>query len=109
MKILMVATIMAAAANAGDVTVCMDPNSHKPEIRAAQGLASRLFARIGVTIDWRELRFCPAGGNPIQVSLSYDAPERQAPNAVAYALPYEGNHIVCSMTGSRCVQCVWPT
>jgi hypothetical protein len=103
MKIL--ATMVAAAAAtawAGEtgaerertVTVCVDPSGDGVEIRSAQGLASKLFARIGVRIDWRELRACTAGGGALQVSLSYNTPPNQLPGSLAYALPYEDSHIV---------------
>jgi hypothetical protein len=103
MKIL--ATMVAAAAAtvwAGEtgaerertVTVCVDPSGDGVEIRSAQGLASKLFARIGVRIDWRELHSCTAGGGALQVSLSYNTPPNQLPGSLAYALPYEGSHIV---------------
>jgi hypothetical protein len=89
--------IAAATAFGGEerrVTVCMDPSADGREIRAAQKLASKMFARIHVGIDWRELRSCPVGGNALQVSLSEHTPEHQLPGALAYALPYEGSHIV---------------
>jgi hypothetical protein len=103
MKIL--ATMVAAAAAtawAGEtggerertVTVCVDPSGDGVEIRSAQGLASKLFARIGVRIDWHELRSCTAGGGSLQVSLSHNTPTNQLPGSLAYALPYEGSHIV---------------
>ena len=103
MKIL--ATMVAAAAAtawAGEtgaaqerkVTVCVDPNADGPQIRSAQGLASKLFARIGVRIVWREMRSCIADGPTLKVSLSYNTPANQLPGSVAYALPYEGTHIV---------------
>jgi hypothetical protein len=76
------------------VTVCVDSNSDGVEIRIAQGLSSKLFARIGVSVDWHELRSCPAGGNALQVSLSYNTRQAQLPGSLAYALPYEGSHIV---------------
>jgi hypothetical protein len=76
------------------VTVCMDPSADGMEIRAAQRLASKVFARIHVGIDWRELHTCPVGGNAVQINLCYQTPERQLPGALAYAMPYEGSHIV---------------
>jgi len=103
MKILamvtMTATAMAWAGETGrakerKVMVCVDPSADGPQIRSAQGLASRLFARIGVRIDWRELRSCPASENALQVSLSYRTPPDQRPGALAFALPYEHSHIV---------------
>jgi hypothetical protein len=81
------------AARGRTVTVCVDPSGDGVEIRSAQGLASKLFARIGVRIDWRELRSC-TGGRSLQVSLSYNTPLDQLPGSLAYALPYEGSHIV---------------
>jgi len=94
--------ITAATALAGEtgpvgeprVTVCMDPSSDGREIRAAQRLASKMFARIHVGVDWQELGSCPVAGNALQVTLSYNTPEHQLPGAMAYALPYEGSHIV---------------
>jgi hypothetical protein len=103
MKILATVVVAAAATTWGGekgaelgraVTVCIDPNGDGVEIRSAQGLASKLFARIGVRIDWRELRSCTTGGRSLQVSLSYKTPPNQLPGSLAYALPYEGSHIV---------------
>jgi hypothetical protein len=105
MKILDLITmtaIAAATALAGEtgpaperkVTVCMDPSADGREIRVAQRLASKVFARIHVGVDWRELGSCPVGGSALQITLSYNTPENQLPGAMAYALPYEGSHIV---------------
>jgi hypothetical protein len=76
------------------VMICMDPSADGMEIRSAQRLASKVFARIHEGVDWRELHTCPVGGNAVQINLSYQTPERQLPGALAYALPYEGSHIV---------------
>jgi hypothetical protein len=57
--------------------------------------ASEMFAEAGVRIDWhRGLARCPADG--ILVSLSDQVPSDAdlPPHAMAYALPYEGHHIV---------------
>ena len=105
MKILGSITMMAIAAAtvfAGEtgparerkVTVCMDPSADGREIRTGQKLASKVFARIQVEVDWRELRACPVDRNALQITLSYNTPEHQLPGALAYALPYEGSHIV---------------
>lgn len=89
-------TGVAAAANEGtaerNVTVCMEGNAHSDVAIRAQWLASRMFAGIGVTIDWRHgLRGCPSQG--IMISLSDGTPASLKPGALAYALPYEGTHI----------------
>jgi hypothetical protein len=94
--ISMTAMAVATAFGAEErrVTVCMDPSANGREIRAAQSLASKMFARIHVGVNWRELSSCPAGGDALKISLSDHTPEHQLPGALAYALPYEGSHIV---------------
>ena len=76
-------------------TVCMEETDTRvaPGVAlTSRALASKMFAAIGVAIDWRRgLRHCPADG--ILISLSYLTPEDLKPRALAYALPYEGTHI----------------
>ena len=119
MKVLGLVTVTAIVAATGfvdaaeparerTVTVCMDPSADGVEIRAAQGLASKLFTSIHVKVDWRELRSCMAGGGSLQISFSHKTPPDQLPGSLAYALPYEGTHIVVfydrvSQTGSNLV------
>ena len=105
MKALNVAVMIVAAAGIGwagekiparerKVTVCIDPGAYALQVKDAQQLASRLFATIGVKIEWHERHFCPAGGNAVQVRLSDRTPDYQLPGSLAYALPYEGSEIV---------------
>jgi hypothetical protein len=51
-----------------------------------------MFAAIGVKLDWR----CSKSGSQeaIVISLATRAPENRKPGELAYALPYEGTHIV---------------
>jgi hypothetical protein len=81
-----------AAERAGHrpVTVCMGLGivSGAPIARA---IASKMFAGIGVTIDWRDHRDCPA--EAILISLTDNTPENLHRGALAYARPYEGVHI----------------
>jgi hypothetical protein len=72
------------------VIVCIDSDPHIPV--GTLPLASEMFARIGVRIDWRE-RFCPVGVGAIVAS--YNSSDKQMPDALGFAAPYEGkNHIV---------------
>jgi hypothetical protein len=78
------------------VTVCIE-NITLPNIMetglSARALASRMFAAIGVTIEWRVgVRGCPAQG--IQILLLQTTPEYLEPGALAFARPYEGTHIL---------------
>jgi hypothetical protein len=92
------AVLAGVAAQAGDpgqraerrVTVCMEMGLAFSEATQAKAIASRMFSGIGVTIDWRHR--CPADG--ILISLAGLTPANRLPGALAYAMPYEGTHIV---------------
>lgn len=79
----------------GTVIVCVERTDTRVGpgvVRYARQTASRIFARIGVSIEWRAgLTGCPEQG--IQISLNNRSPEWFKPGALAYALPYEGTHI----------------
>ena len=75
------------------VTVCMDSVSGLGSALQARAIASKMFGAIGVAINWHVgLAACPS--QSIQISLSQNTPKSQRPGAYAYALPYEGTHIV---------------
>lgn len=75
------------------IPVCVDATANSiTTIFQARGIASKMFAAAGVSIDWRGGNNCPADG--IRISLSQHSRESDHPNAYAYALPYEGTHIV---------------
>jgi hypothetical protein len=98
MKIKMTMALAAAMASAGAavpgraVTVCLHRNANPLTLDQAQALASQMFGAAGVKIEWREPCHCPVGA--ILVSLSEYTPASDHPGALAYALPYEGTHIV---------------
>jgi hypothetical protein len=96
---VMVGTCVWAGAmpEAKQVTVCMsDPDMVLGNgallLNGAEAVASDLFAGIGVKIQWRQARNCSAPA--IHITLSNSTPSTFRPNALAYALPYEGTHIV---------------
>jgi hypothetical protein len=60
----------------------------------AQALAGRMFAAMGVSLEWAKGK--PAGESsppPIIIEVVTGAPENFKPGSLAYALPYEGSHI----------------
>ena len=79
-------------ANDRPVTVCMNGGTHGVTALQAKTAASKMFAEIGVKIDWRNPSACPA--DALRISLSMSTPATLLPGALAYALPYEGTHIV---------------
>ena len=98
MTILTVLT--GTAAQAGEpgqpaqrrVTVCMERGGDMVTTLRAQTAASKMFAAIGVKIEWLGQSSCPA--EAVRISLSASTPPNLLPSAWAYALPYEGTHIV---------------
>jgi hypothetical protein len=81
-----------AKAFAHTVQICVDGNSETWTISRAQGIAAKMFAGIEIKIEWLAGWRCPAG--TIRVGLLNDTPAQLLPGALAYALPYEGTHVV---------------
>ena len=74
------------------VTVCMTGGPGTVIRTPAKVIASKMFAAIGVTVNWREgFRDCPPQG--IFLSLTEETPAALFPGALGYSLPYEGSHI----------------
>jgi hypothetical protein len=55
-------------------------------------LTKRMFADIGVKLEWLYTGRCPAGA--LQISLLSPTPSGLQPGALGYAMPGEGTHIV---------------
>lgn len=109
------AMAMAVVAAAGDaagesaperervVAVCVHQgNTGNHVVVPAQKLASRIFAEIGVRVEWHSRGTCPPSVSVIQISFSEQTP-KLLPDALAYAHPYGANHIVVfsDRVGSR--------
>ena len=64
-------------------------------VTQAESRAGRMFADIGVNIEWRRGgRDCQARPEEtIFIRLSTDSSSTLLPGALAYAMPYEGTHI----------------
>ena len=77
------------------VVVCVEQSTHAAEVSDAATVARRLFKSVGVNLEWHAgERFCEnQGERVIRVSLSTNTPRSLRPDALAYALPYEGVHI----------------
>jgi hypothetical protein len=105
-KITVLAILAAATCTAGEpqrtVTVCMD-TTPTSEVVQAQAQASQVFAAISVKLDWRCSKSSPQG--TIVISLATRTPENRKPDELAYALPYEGTHIVIFY---ECVRTIMP-
>jgi hypothetical protein len=93
--IMTIAILTAATCAARDgqriVAVCMDTMPTSQVVRA-EAQATAMFAAIGVKLDWRCSKSHPQ--TTIVVSIEAVAPENRKAGELAYALPYEGTHIV---------------
>jgi len=75
------------------LTICMvSPPGSDAIVNGSKAVASGIFAGIGVKIQWRGPNKCPA--EALYVSFSIETPVNQLPGAFAYALPFEGTHVV---------------
>jgi hypothetical protein len=81
-----------AKAFAHTVQICVHGNAEFRAFSRAQAVAAQMFAGIGIKVQWLDPRRCPAGA--IRISLSDQTPRTTHPGPVAYALPYEGTHVV---------------
>src|SRR5215831_19967056 len=79
-----------AATPERSVTVCMHSANDGLAAYMAKAEASKIFAKIGVRLLWRDRRSCTADSSVI-VSFSYQTPQTDHPAALAYALPYDGS------------------
>src|SRR5215470_4729282 len=82
----------ALAAAERQVTVCMGYMDNPTLENQAKVVTSDIFAGISVKILWQGPRQCSA--EAILITFADDEPADLFPGALAYALPYEGTHIV---------------
>jgi len=99
-SIVLLACLAGTVAHAGQpqrkVTVYLlgKANDRHMACIPAQTLAGRMFAAIGISLEWAKGK--PSGESsppPIIIEVVTGAPENFKPGSLAYALPYEGSHI----------------
>jgi len=104
MMVTMTGALAAGAPNGGKVLVCvnsggyeLNPGSMVILVRA-EDMTSRMFKSAGVAVEWRSVGMgaCrkPQQTQTIVLDFATTTPTSQYPGALAYALPYEGIHIV---------------
>jgi hypothetical protein len=94
MKVILVIAMAASIGWAEEykVSVCIARAPEPAYLPRAEQIASKMFTPVRVKLVWRQLSGCPE--DAIQIGLSGETPVDQEPGALAYALPYEGTHIV---------------
>jgi hypothetical protein len=98
--IAMSLALAVSAQAAGKVRACMNSGTYVSfsDLARAETIASRMFATAGVALEWRAAgsAACRNSDQARTVVLdfaSHTAPSEH-PGAFAYALPYQGSHIV---------------
>lgn len=76
------------------VIVCAPVLPDLPFMRASS-MSAEIFARIGVTLEWRALSHCPA--EALRITVVQQAGPEFSSAALAYSLPREGTNIVVFM------------
>ena len=85
--------LVSAEEREQEVAVCIE-NDFDAAIQRTQAMTSRMFATIGVRIEWlRGQRSCIAAPDSIVIILNTATPRDYHPGALAFALPNEGKHI----------------
>jgi hypothetical protein len=75
------------------LTICLVTDPNRLLVDAAEKLASEMFAKIRVRLQWHEPPVCPAGAaDPVFLTLVTHTPEAHSPGALGVALPLEGSH-----------------
>jgi hypothetical protein len=77
------------------LSICMETGAGDHWVIAqAETITTRMFAGIGVGVDWRHSANCKAvPGEPLIIEISTGAPEEQFPGALAYSRLAEGTRI----------------
>ena len=82
----------AIPAAEAQVIVCITPTQDMGLQSQAMKVASVILASSGVKIQWHDPSKCPA--EAIIITLSNNEPASLRPGLLAYALPFEGTHVV---------------
>jgi len=72
--------------------VCMGAGLESLTMARAKLVASKVFAQVGVNLQWHDKRNCPL--DAVHFVFSTRTPADLLPGAMAYALPYEGTRIM---------------
>ena len=102
MKFTVMATLAAMLATGAwasgreKVVVCIDKGDRWEEVNNAIRIVDGIFIPAGLMLEWHgERQLCPEQSErTIRISLSTHSNPDLNPGAWAYALPYEGEHIV---------------
>jgi hypothetical protein len=86
-------SVWAATMPDRSVTVCQEGGPDDWSTAPARAEASKIFAQIGVRLDWGIGNKCASNEHAITIHMSYDTPKTKLPHVWAYASPYGERNI----------------
>jgi hypothetical protein len=97
--IVMGAGTVACARGSGQrpdhlVMVCLNPGGNAAAFLRGEAAATQILKRADIRLQWRSAESNCTAENGIVVTVSSSTPKDLHPGALAYALPFEGVHIV---------------
>jgi hypothetical protein len=94
---LLVCLAQAITYGSQNLTVCVRVETPDPHLISplAQGLATRMFADVGIRLDWRACESAVESSQaPILIKLTSGTPEGFMPGVLGYAKRDQGGHII---------------
>lgn len=85
---------------AGKILVCVNTSNYAAAaaLNRAKTITARMFLTAGVSLEWHSFAAAACQGSPrdrtVKLDISTDTPPGEHVGALAYALPYEGAHII---------------
>lgn len=76
------------------VMVCLNYGVDAMTFFQGEAAATQVLKQAGIRLEWRSAERDCTGGNGLVVTVSHATPTDLHPGALAYALPFEGTHIV---------------
>jgi hypothetical protein len=76
------------------VPACLNPGADGSMMYRGQATAARILKQADVRLDWQRDENACAGAHGVVVRVSRETPAEKLPGALAYALPFEGTHVV---------------
>jgi hypothetical protein len=78
------------------VTACLNPGANARMMYRGQSTAAQILRQAGVQLKWRSAESACHAGNGILITVSFETPINQHPEALAYAKPFDraSSHIV---------------
>jgi hypothetical protein len=99
--------IAVFGANGRDVSICLEGNADLPpgSLDFAANRASAIYYAFGVRLRWHVRPNCEASHDVVRITIADQEPQDAPGDAMAYAHPYEGRHVLVMYGRVRRLEC----